>query len=60
MTKILNCVEEDCPKDFYKLESCGESHLKTCMDCFKRIMLVSTKEMADVMIEEGNKVALEQ
>tara|TARA_R100000322_G_scaffold43822_3_gene27510 strand:+ start:864 stop:1046 length:183 start_codon:yes stop_codon:yes gene_type:complete len=60
MTKILNCEEGDCPRDFYKLESCGESHLKTCMGCFKRIMLVSTKEMADVMIEEGNKVAIEQ
>ena len=28
MTKILNCEEGDCPRDFYKLESCGESHLK--------------------------------
>jgi len=60
MTKILNCEEGDCPRDFYKLESCGESHLATCMNCFKRIQLVSTMEMAENMIEDDLKVALEE
>ena len=55
MTEILNCEEEDCPKDFYKLESCGETHLKTCMNCFKRVMLVATKDMANALIEEGER-----
>ena len=57
--EILNCKEEDCPKDFDELSSCGESHLATCMNCFKRVQLVSTKEMAENMIEDGLKVALE-
>mgnify|MGYP001173144758 CR=1 FL=1 len=60
MTKILNCEEEDCPKDFYELESCGETHLKTCMNCFKRVMLVATKDMANALIEEGERCALDQ
>ena len=60
MTPILNCQEPDCPKDFYKLESCGESHLKTCIDCFKRIMLVPTKEMAEIMIKDRQKVAVDE
>ena len=55
-----NCEEDDCPKDFDELSSCGESHLATCMDCFKRVQLVSTMEVAQVMIEEGQKVALNQ
>ncbi len=59
MSKILNCEEEDCPRLFEELESCGESHLATCMNCFKRVQLVSTKEMAENMIEDGLKVALE-
>tara|TARA_R100001230_G_C5470660_1_gene25646 strand:+ start:139 stop:348 length:210 start_codon:yes stop_codon:yes gene_type:complete len=58
--RILNCEEDDCPKDFDELSSCGESHLATCMDCFKRVQLVSTMGMAQVMIEEGQKVALNQ
>jgi len=57
--QILNCEEEDCPKFFEELESCGESHLATCMECFKRVQLVSTKDMAENMIEDGLKVALE-
>ena len=57
--EILNCEEEDCPKFFEELESCGESHLATCMECFKRVQLVSTKDMAENMIEDGLKVALE-
>ena len=60
MSEILNCEEEDCPKFFEELESCGESHLATCMDCFKRVQLVSTMEMAQVMIEEGQKVAFDE
>ena len=59
MSKILNCEEEDCPRLFEELESCGESHLATCMNCFKRVQLVSTKKMAENMIEDGLKVALE-
>ena len=57
--KILNCEEDDCPKDFDELSSCGESHLATCMNCFKRVQLVSTMSMAETMIEDGLKVALE-
>jgi len=59
-SKILNCTEEDCPSFFEELESCGESHLATCMNCFKRIQLVSTMEMAENMIEDDLKVALEE
>ena len=58
--KILNCEEDDCPKDFDELSSCGESHLATCMNCFKKVQLVSTMDMAQVMIEEGQKVAFEE
>ena len=58
--EILNCEEEDCPNFFEELESCGESHLATCMNCFKRVQLVSTMEVAQVMIEEGQKVAFEE
>lgn len=58
--KILNCEEDDCPKDFDELSSCGESHLATCINCFKRVQLVSTMDMAQVMIEEGQKVAFEE
>ena len=58
--RILNCEEDDCPKDFDELSSCGESHLATCMNCFKRVQLVSTMDMAQVMIEEGQKVAFEE
>tara|TARA_B100002019_G_scaffold182133_1_gene157197 strand:+ start:32 stop:250 length:219 start_codon:yes stop_codon:yes gene_type:complete len=57
--EILNCKEEDCPNFFEELESCGESHLATCMNCFKRVQLVSTMSMAETMIEDGLKVALE-
>ena len=57
--KILNCEEDDCPKFFEKLESCGESHLATCMECFKRVQLVSPLDMAQAMIEQGQKTALE-
>ena len=57
--QILNCEEEDCPNFFEELESCGESHLATCMNCFKRVQLVSTMSMAENMIEDGLKVALE-
>ena len=57
--EILNCEEEDCPNFFEELESCGESHLATCMNCFKRVQLVSTMSMAENMIEDGLKVALE-
>ena len=59
MKKILNCEEDDCPKDFDKLSSCGESHLATCMNCFKRVQLVSTMSMAETMIEDGQRVAVE-
>ena len=44
---------------FNKLESCGESHLATCMECFKRVQLVSTLDMAQAMIDQGQKTALE-
>tara|TARA_B100000900_G_scaffold373047_1_gene353347 strand:- start:152 stop:334 length:183 start_codon:yes stop_codon:yes gene_type:complete len=60
MKRILNCDEQDCQKDFDELYSCGESHLATCMDCFKRVQLVSTMEMAQAMIEEGQKVAFDE
>ncbi len=60
MKRILNCEEDDCPKDFDELCGCGESHLATCMNCFKRVQLVSTMEVAQVMIEEGQKVAFEE
>ena len=59
-SKILNCTEEDCPSFFEDLPNCGESHLATCMDCFKKVQLVSSKNMAEAMIEEGVKVALEE
>jgi|TARA_Y100000033_G_C2707609_1_gene91729 hypothetical protein len=57
--EILNCKEEDCPKDFDELSSCGESHLATCMNCFKRVQLVPTMSMAETMIEDGQRVAVE-
>ena len=57
--KILNCEEDDCPKFFESLSSCGESHLATCMECFKKVQLVSGEEMAQIMIEEGHKVAID-
>ena len=58
--KILNCEEDDCPKFFNELDNCGESHIATCMDCFKKVQLVSTLEMAQAMIDNGEKVALEK
>jgi hypothetical protein len=30
------------------------------MDCFKKVQLVSTMEMAQAMIDNGEKVALEK
>ena len=59
-SKILNCTEESCPSFFEDLPSCGESHLATCMDCFRKVQLVNSKNMAEAMIEEGVKVALEE
>tara|TARA_Y100000356_G_scaffold49927_1_gene39800 strand:+ start:406 stop:591 length:186 start_codon:yes stop_codon:yes gene_type:complete len=59
MSKILNCEEEDCPRLFEELESCGESHLATCMNCFKRVQLVPTMSMAETMIKDGQRVAVE-
>ncbi len=58
--KILKCEEEDCPGDFNMLESCGESHIRTCMECFKRVVLVSDQTQADAMIEMGDKVAINE
>ena len=57
-SKILNCTEEDCPSFFEDLPNCGESHLATCMDCFRKVQLVGSKEMAEAMILEDMKVAL--
>ena len=59
-SKILNCAEEDCPSFFEDLPNCGESHLATCMDCFRKVQLVDSKEMAEAMILEDTKVALEE
>ena len=59
-SKILNCTEEDCPSFFEDLPNCGESHLATCMDCFRKVQLVDSKEMAEAMILEDTKVALEE
>ena len=59
-SNIINCAEEDCPSFFEDLTNCGESHLATCMDCFKKVQLVNSKNMAEAMIEEGVKVALEE
>tara|TARA_R100001509_G_scaffold165736_1_gene149403 strand:+ start:891 stop:1088 length:198 start_codon:yes stop_codon:yes gene_type:complete len=58
--KILNCEEEDCPSYFEDLASCGETHLATCMSCFKRVQLVSTKDMYESMNEQNMKVAMEE
>ena len=59
-SKILNCTEEDCPLFFEDLPNCGESHLATCVDCFRKVQLVDSKEMAEAMILEDTKVALEE
>ena len=59
-SKILNCTEEDCPSFFEDLPNCGESHLATCMGCFRKVQLVDSKEMAEAMILENTKVALEE
>ena len=59
-SKIVNCTEEDCPLFFEDLPNCGESHLATCMDCFRKVQLVDSKEMAEAMILEDTKVALEE
>ena len=59
-SKILNCTEEDCPLFFEDLPNCGESHLATCVDCFRKVQLVDSKEMAEAMILEDMKVALEE
>ena len=59
-SKILNCTEEGCPSFFEDLPNCGESHLATCMDCFRKVQLVESKEMAEAMILEDTKVALEE
>ena len=60
MSKILNCDDVECPKDFEYLESCGERAIRTCMQCFKRVLLVSTKDTADAIISQGDRVAIQE
>ena len=60
MSKILNCDDVECPKDFELLESCGERAIRTCMQCFKRVLLVSTKDTADAIISQGDRVAIQE
>ena len=46
--------------DFELLESCGERAIRTCMQCFKRVLLVSTKDTADAIISQGDRVAIQE
>ena len=60
MARILNCDNVECPKEFERLESCGESSIRTCIGCFRRVLLVSTQEMVDAITEEGDPVAIQE
>tara|TARA_B100000214_G_scaffold368837_1_gene340982 strand:- start:313 stop:510 length:198 start_codon:yes stop_codon:yes gene_type:complete len=59
MIEILNCSESDCPKDFNELAVSGETYIRTCMTCWKRVVLALDKNHADSYLETGDKVALE-
>ena len=60
MTEILNCSETDCPKDFYELSVSGETYIRTCMNCWKRVVLALNQKHADSYLESGDKGALDK
>ena len=44
MNIIANCVQRDCPKDWKKLETSGETHIGLCLEYFRKVTLVETIE----------------
>jgi len=60
MKLIANCQEENCPRDWDSLSGCGESHLKFCTHCFRKVTLVGTYEDLEARKSIGEKAAIDE
>jgi hypothetical protein len=60
MKLIVNCLEENCPRDWDSLSGCGESHLKFCTHCFRKVTLVGTCEDLEARKSIGEKAAIDE
>ena len=60
MKLIVNCQEENCPRDWDSMSGCGESHLKFCTHCFRKVTLVGTCEDLEARKSIGEKAAIDE
>jgi len=51
MTRILNCENPECPKDWEKLALAGETDIRVCTECLKAVYRCSSEE--DALLHEG-------
>ena len=58
MTRILNCENSECPKDWEKLPLAGETDIRVCTECLKAVYRCASKEDADSREEAGHRAAL--
>ncbi len=55
---IANCNQLNCPKEWGKLETSGESHTGLCLECFRKVTLVGTIEDLKARTEINEKAAI--
>ena len=58
MNLIANCQEEKCQKNWNSLSGCGESHLRFCTHCFRKVTLVETCEDLEARDAIGERAAI--
>lgn len=58
MTRILNCDQSDCPKDWEQLPLAGETHIRVCTYCLKAVYRCETAADAAERELAGHRAAL--
>ena len=60
MTRILNCDNDECPKDWEKLPLAGETHIGVCTVCLKAVYRCESEEEAQLREQDRPKMTPEQ
>jgi hypothetical protein len=60
MTRILNCDNTECPKDWEKLPQGGETDIRVCTECLKAVYRVEDDGQAKLREEAGHRAALRE
>lgn len=58
MTPILHCQNQECPKDWDKLATSGETKIRVCTECLKAVYLCENAEEARMREEAGQQAVI--